>query len=298
MSWFQPFSLEPLYKFELLGLITSLAVYNSLTLPVTFPLALYRKLLNLPVTRLEHISDGWPLLVRGLQELLDWTAGSVENVFFRSYSFSVEAFGEIIDVDLGQIESDGDWPSTQRSRCVANDTDIQADAVSGFTSSRSNSRKSSTSSRSRMVTNENRGRYVEDYIFWLTEKSIRPQYEAFARGFHKCIDPKAVSIFSPEDLKSVVEGIQDVDVDELWHTATYDNGYCPTDRVIEDFWHVVRDLSPVQLRQLLEFVTASDRVPAKGISSIQFVIQKNGDENEVSLSPTMHLLSSEFFFFF
>lgn len=46
MSWFQPGSLEPPYKFEMLGLLTSLAVYNGLTLPFSFPLALYRKLLG------------------------------------------------------------------------------------------------------------------------------------------------------------------------------------------------------------------------------------------------------------
>jgi len=64
MSWFQPGSLEPLYKFELLGLLTSLAVYNGLTLPFTFPRALYRKLLNLPVISLVHIEDGWPELTK------------------------------------------------------------------------------------------------------------------------------------------------------------------------------------------------------------------------------------------
>lgn len=321
MSWFQPLSLEPLYKFELLGLITSLAVYNGLTVPVNFPLALYRKLLQLPVTQLEHIRDGWPSLARGLQDLLDWTGESVENVFVRSYSFSFEAFGKTIHTDLEEIESDRDRPSNKSSGYAAYDADIQDDAAGGFTSFKSGLRKLSASSQvssrrsdgsivsdssadgssirpgrdglrpppnsvtsqesSPMVTNENRDRYVEDYIFWLTDKSIRSQYNSFAAGFYTCLGTKSISIFSPEDLKSVVEGTQDIDVDELWHTATY-NEYSPTHRVIEDFWHVVRDLSPAQLRQLLEFVTASDRVPAKGLSSIQFEIQRNGNSDDVS----------------
>ena len=41
----------------------SLAVYNSITLPLTLPLAFYRKLLGLKVKKLEHIDDGWPDLV-------------------------------------------------------------------------------------------------------------------------------------------------------------------------------------------------------------------------------------------
>ena len=38
-------------------------------------------------------------------------------------------------------------------------------------------------------------------------------------------------------------------------------------------------MSPDQHRQLLEFVTASDRVPVNGMSSVVFIVQKNGDED-------------------
>lgn len=335
MSWFQPFSPQPLYKFELIGLIISLALYNGLTIPVTFPLALYRKLLIHPMGRLEHIEDGWPSLTKGLQDLLAWTDGSVEDIFDLQYRFDVEAFGKPNGFDLGEIESDDDyWPSSQRFSYGAKNTDTQVEAASDLTSSQSKSRKTSSSTQSSgmgndvdqsangpscgsadecsrprrsstaspkgcMVTEENRGRYVEDYIFWLTDKSIRPQYRAFSRGFYTCISYKAVSIFSPEDLKSVVEGIQTINVDELWHTTTYENGYFPRHRVIEDFWDVVRDLSPTQLKQLLEFVTASDRVPAQGLSNIQFVIVRNGDADEVSsFIRTMHCLLPLFFSLF
>lgn len=100
MSWFQPASLEPLYKFELIGLLTSLAVYNGLTLPFTFPCALYRLLLGLPVEKLEHIEDGWPELAKGLRILRDWPEDNVEDVFMRPYVFSVNCFGTTVDVDM------------------------------------------------------------------------------------------------------------------------------------------------------------------------------------------------------
>lgn len=100
MSWFQPGSLEPLYKFELIGLLTSLAVYNGLTLPFTFPCALYRLLLGLSIDKLEHIEDGWPELARGLRILRDWPEDNVEDVFMRPYVFSVNCFGITVDVDM------------------------------------------------------------------------------------------------------------------------------------------------------------------------------------------------------
>ncbi|KAJ4293713.1 hypothetical protein N0V88_005221 [Collariella sp. IMI 366227] len=96
MAWFLPGSMEDDWKFELIGVLVSLAVYNGLTLPVTFPKALYRKLLGEPVTELHHIADGWPDLASGLTSLLEWDEkdGLVEDIFARTYEFSVSALGQ------------------------------------------------------------------------------------------------------------------------------------------------------------------------------------------------------------
>ena len=324
MSWFQPCSLEPLYKFELLGLLTSLAVYNGLTLPVTFPLALYRKLLDLPVKRLVHIEDGWPSLTKGLKNLLSWADGDVEDVFVRSYEFSVEALGKTVAVDMEKVGRDDNWPLVEEdrakseavgsvvhsgkiSRSLKSPKELSEDGYQWIGSgkpansslavhSRSSSRRRSSSiaSQTAMVTNKNREQYVEDYVFWLTDKAIRPQYEAFARGFYICLDRRAVSIFNPESLKGLVEGIQEIDIDALQETARYEGGYSAGHGLIKHFWHVVRQFPPAQLRQLLEFVTASDRIPINGVSSIKFVIQRNGVEDEVSVKDT----PSSYFLFY
>ena len=314
MSWFQPCALEPLYKFEMLGLLTSLAIYNGLTLPITFPLAFYRKLLDLPVTQVAHIEDGWPQLAKGFEELLTWTDGDVEDVFIRSYVFSVEDIGSTINVEMDRIGRDVEWPLGRdhkgkgKSKVIGNGSAIPPKASGSLadqvlsspkptTVSLSNplaasrtpesstqesprSRTNSNSSEASMVTNANRSQYVQDYIFWLTDKSIRPQYEAFARGFYTCLDRKATTIFTPEALKAVVEGIQEIDVDSLQQTTRYEGGFSAEHRVIKDFWHVVRQFSPEKLRLLLEFVTASDRIPVNGVGSILFVIQQNGTEDE------------------
>lgn len=317
MSWFQPCSLEPLYKFELIGLLVSLAVYNGITLPVTFPLALYRKLLDLPVTDLHHIEDGWPSLAKGLQHLLNYVnedgGMDVEDVFLRSYVFSIETFGKTIFVDMDKAGREDDWPPSEESlrerqkessndrvfdhlplisslnalsadrnnTCIASETSEKANDVHS-TRNIARSRSNSTSSQARMVTEKNRVQYVNDYIFWLTDKSIRPQYEAFARGFYTCLDKKATTMFSPEMLKLVVEGTQHIDIDKLQKVARYEGTYHRGHPVIVNFWSVVRELPVENLRQLLEFVTASDRIPANGIDDILFVIQKNGTQDDVS----------------
>lgn len=300
MAWFQPCSLEPLYKFELLGILTSLAVYNGLTLPVTFPLALYRKLLDLPVTSLEHIEDGWPVLARGLRKLRDWVGDDVEDVFFLSYVFDVQAPGRTISVDLEKLDKDDDWDRAPTADILHNTTEHESPNVSAPKTTEPPSNTSTkvsapmkppntspsptntpTSCEPSMVTSTNRHQYISDYIHFLTNQSILPQYTAFARGFFTLLSPSAIqTLFTPTLLQQLVEGTQTIDVAELEHTATYQN-CSPDEEFVQWFWLVVREFDDEQARQLLEFVTSSDRVPVNGIGSINFTIQKNGDEDLV-----------------
>ncbi|EHY57923.1 hypothetical protein ABEF92_001502 [Exophiala dermatitidis] len=347
MTWFQPGSFEPLYRFEALGVLMSIAVYNGITLPITFPLAFYRKLLGLKVKTLEHIADGWPDLARGLQALLDWDDGDVGDVIARTYEFSYDICGSTVTVDMQKIDRNDPWPPRaaeggSRSNSIGavdingkgkakakrkstsfelplepssltppaqpsspNLLDCEAvsspgAAISCPCAGPSSSKAPAPASlqggittpssidsdmlaleeaEAALVTNANREQYVKDYVFWLTHKSIEPQYEAFARGFYTCLDRTALSIFTPETLKSVIEGYQEINIDELERTVTYDDGYSRTSPTIVDFWHVVRSFSQEQHRQLLEFVTASDRVPVNGLANVQFIIQKNGDDD-------------------
>ncbi|KAK6337215.1 hypothetical protein TWF718_009997 [Orbilia javanica] len=419
MSWFSIVTLEPMHKFELLGLLVGLAVYNGVTLPVSFPLVMYRKLLGWNV-ELEDLSDGWPELVKGMKKLLEWRDedGDVGDIFVRSYEFGYEALGEVHSVDLMKVGREDRWapikiekekvtslanldlwlpagtiiareyrpdmsrqagagPSsasaprlpapqqltslsspageeaeefltamnTAQGRQIQNIPDFTDSISTSDTSSRriltpeiltpgsqspsvSPSRRSSavvidendeaaatwkayheqqksisltdTSSisstspvkitsekfvrpeteESELVTNENRDQYVEDYVFWLTDKSIRPQFEAFERGFHAVLDRKSLSLFNPITLRHLVEGSKEIDIAALEAAAKYDDGYHPNHRCIKDFWAIVRTYDNDQKRALLEFVTASDRVPVSGISSVMFVIQRNGGDSE------------------
>ncbi|KAK2761803.1 hypothetical protein FQN54_001631 [Arachnomyces sp. PD_36] len=326
ISWFQPCSLEPLYKFELLGLLTSLAIYNGLTLPVNFPIALYRKLLGLKVKKIDHIRVGWEDLAKGLDELLSWDDGDVGDIFMRTYEFGFEVFGSRVEVNMESVGRDDEWPVQERDPILERrqSTSSTSQRASGASMLRNNSNSILPDGRSptlsgilkgvesrakkapvitapveeaSLVTNENRQQFVKDYIFWLTDKSVRNQYEAFARGFYTCLDRTALSIFTPEALKAVVEGIQEFDIGELENHARYDGGFEPTQKIIKDFWDVVRQFPQEKKAQLLEFVTASDRVPVNGIESIMFVIQKNGvgdDRLPTSLTCFGRLLLPEY----
>ncbi|KNG49883.1 ubiquitin-protein ligase E3A [Stemphylium lycopersici] len=256
MTWFQPGSLEPFWKFEMLGVLFSLAVYNGITLPVTFPLAFYDFLRSggnpgcihdADCDPLEYIRDGWPRLAQGFTELLSWDEGDVEDVFMRGYVFSYEVFGQRIDHDLEQefyYPEDGPPPSPEREPA--------------------------------MVTNLNREQYVKDYVVALTYGSVAPQLEYFLKGFLNCIDAKSLYLFTPLTLRNLIEGSQHISVLDLKCCAKYENGYSPIHSTIRAFWQIVERYSQEDCRHLLEFVTASDRVPVTGYESITFHIAKIG----------------------
>jgi hypothetical protein len=250
MTWFQPGSLEPLWKFKMLGVLFSLAIYNGITLPVTLPLAFYNLMLNSKFkflddhTSIDYIRDGWPDLAKSFETLLNWEDGDVADVFLRDYAFSYEAFGQKIDLDMTKHDDE-----------------------------------SSSSSDTPLVNNENRGMFVRDYVTYLILRSIRPQLKAFKKGFNTCLDSRSLELFTPKTLKQLVEGTQTISISELRACATYED-YDATHPAVRMFWDIVQDYSQKDAAHLLEFVTASDRVPVTGYKSLTFNIVRMGSDSE------------------
>ncbi len=293
MAWFLPGSMEDEWKFELVGLLVSLAVYNGLTLPITFPKALYRKLLGDPVTELHHIADGWPDLASGLTSLLEWDEkdGAVEDVFARTYEFSVSAFGQHVTREMKPPPSPSHHNHTRGPKAFP----AQRESWPQFPKTLSQSSSTPAPHQGNpseddapLVTRANRNAYVSDYIRYLTDVSVRPQYDAFARGFHACLHPKSLALLTPNLLQSVVEGVQEIDVSELKRYTRY-VGWDASHRTVKDFWSVVKRFDEATKRKLLEFVTASDRVPVGGVKNMMFIVQRNGEEeNPAGRLPTSY----------
>lgn len=256
MTWFQPGSLEPLWKFRMLGVLFSLAIYNGITLPVTFPLVFYNLMLNSRFkflddhTSIDYIRDGWPDLAKSFDELLRWEDGSVADVFMRDYAFSFDVFGHKVDIDM--------------------------------TEPKENTKPTETP----LVTNENRGAFVRDYVMHLIMYSIRPQLKAFKKGFCTCLDPRSLELFTPKTLKKLVEGTQTISIPDLRACATYED-YDATHPTICTFWDIVQIYSQEDASHLLEFVTASDRVPVTGYKSLTFnIVRMGSDSDQLPTSST------------
>jgi HECT-domain (ubiquitin-transferase) len=257
MTWFQPLSLEPLQTYELLGLLVGLAVYNGITVPMSFPQALYRKLLGIREQRI--IDDGWPTLKKSLHEMENWKEGDVADVFVREFAFSCTANGQNYTADMRCSHENAEFP-----RCafvLANEApDIP------------------------LVTNNDRIPFRKMYIRWLLDLSIGPQYNAFSKGFFSIISERSLQLLSPALLKNLAEGYQVFDIKGLYKSARYEDGYSRDSQVIKWFWTIVFGFDEGDKKRLLEFVTASDRIPVQGWVGLSFSIVRNGGDTEVCAS--------------
>ncbi|KAI9708638.1 MAG: hypothetical protein M1820_003856 [Bogoriella megaspora] len=307
MSWFRPLPHEPTHRFQLLGLLVSLAVYNGFVLPFSFPEVFYSRLLGYRARNIPHIADGWPELAKGFQALLEWNepGTDVQDVFARDYIFTVEAEGEMIDVQMDKFLANYGWPYISVSeealsytlnpsiqhpswrspmQVVKKDPNepdqIEINVQFGDNpNEKGYTLKDNPKSEPIPVTNANREAFVRDYIHWLTDRSIDPEWKAFKTGFFMCVDEDALKLMTPPLFRRLVEGDKEVDVDILEQAAKYD-GFERTSVLVRDFWKIVRGYDNDQRRKLLEFVTASNRMPMGAPAKMTFILQRNGPDSE------------------
>ncbi|KAG0222595.1 putative E3 ubiquitin-protein ligase [Mortierella sp. GBA43] len=97
--WFNPASFESLSQFYLVGVVIGLAIYNSTILDLPLPLAVYKKLLNVPVA-LEDLAAFRPDLAKGFEQLLNYEGDDVEDVFCLNFVGAYEAYGDTVEVPL------------------------------------------------------------------------------------------------------------------------------------------------------------------------------------------------------
>lgn len=224
LAWFRPCSLQPLHMFELLGLLFGLAVHNGITIPVSFPLAFYSRLLGRRIlgsivdtmlgdtdSTLDGIRDGWPDLAASLEYVLETDVEDMEMVF------PLEANGLRLTVPIRGSYHRGDDIDEQTGvkRHILRVVDAQlvrhhpenAVASSEGPAAKTGPPKPSEIGISwpgwRVVEAEevpepvsagNKLFYVRTYIDWLTKLSIQPQWEAFIHGLFRVLDPKAISV--------------------------------------------------------------------------------------------------------
>mmetsp|Transcript_16532 Transcript_16532/g.34920 ORF Transcript_16532/g.34920 Transcript_16532/m.34920 type:complete len:1375 (-) Transcript_16532:78-4202(-) len=91
LNWFNSENTWDDKGYELIGVLFGLALYNSVLLDVRFPLAVYRKILGLPLGLEDIIDDE---LRKGLKQLLDYPGDDVEDIFCLTFELTWMELGE------------------------------------------------------------------------------------------------------------------------------------------------------------------------------------------------------------
>ncbi|KAM3624607.1 uncharacterized protein V6R79_025462 [Siganus canaliculatus] len=92
LLWFSDKCFVEQNWFHLIGIICGLAIYNSTVVDLHFPLALYKKLLDVLPT-LEDFMELSPTEARSLQQLLDYDGDDVEETFLLNFAITRENYG-------------------------------------------------------------------------------------------------------------------------------------------------------------------------------------------------------------
>ncbi|KCV69621.1 hypothetical protein H696_04040 [Fonticula alba] len=118
------------------------------------------------------------------------------------------------------------------------------------------------------VTDANKHDYVRLVAELRLSKAIESQIGAFLQGLHEIIPRHFLSIFSEQELESLIAGMPDIDVDD-WRNNTLYTNYSPASPQVQWFWRAVRSFSNEERAQLLQFVTGSSRIPLEGFSHLE-----------------------------
>jgi hypothetical protein len=96
--WFNGFSYEPPIRFEFVGMLLGLAIYNSVHLQIPFPNVLYKKLLDrneddyFSPELLNDLADIEPDIQNGLKKLME-TEEDLQDLEVY-FTIELEHFGE------------------------------------------------------------------------------------------------------------------------------------------------------------------------------------------------------------
>uniref|UniRef100_A0A673FNZ0 Probable E3 ubiquitin-protein ligase HERC4 n=1 Tax=Sinocyclocheilus rhinocerous TaxID=307959 RepID=A0A673FNZ0_9TELE len=223
LVWFNPDGMQDDSDFYYLGVICGIALYNHHYINLDFPLALYKKLLQLSPT-LNDLEELSPVEARSLKSLLEEEEDEVVDMLFLDFTVK----GQELIPNGNQIP----------------------------------------------VTKSNRQKYLDLYVDFVFNKSVKNQFEHFSRGFFKGCPLDFWSMFHPEELQALLRGSPKYEWKELQQCASYEK-CSASDELIKNFWTVFFEFTEENKRKFLIFMYGTDRVPVEGFSKRSLKISQS-----------------------
>jgi E3 ubiquitin-protein ligase HERC4 len=119
-----------------------------------------------------------------------------------------------------------------------------------------------------------REQYVQLYIDFIFNKSVKQQYKAFENGFQKVCGGRILQLFHSRELMLLLIGNENYDWEEFEKNAIYKHVYSKEDPTIILFWQVFHELPLEEKKKFLVFLTGTDRIPIQGMKIMRVNMKK------------------------
>ena len=118
------------------------------------------------------------------------------------------------------------------------------------------------------VNNQNKISYLYYFAHHKMNVSVKYQLKNFMRGFHRVINPKLLSIFSEEEVGTIINGTEkSVDVVDLFNHVKF-----VTNNISYEFkqnlFDVVSSFTQAQKKLFLKFITSYNNPPLFGFETL------------------------------
>jgi len=242
LYWFNHYSFEPKIKYELIGKIFGLSIYNNTILDVKLPIVVYKKLLGIK-PNLDDMKECDPELYHTLNYLVNNNDPNLKEELDTNFTVIDDKFGEKLVIPL-----------------KPNGENILIDI-------------------------NNKDEYVNLYIDWYFNESIKEYFNSFEKGFYCVFNSNLSKVLTPDELELIICGTQLLDFNELKKAALYEE-YTKDSETIKYFWEILLDFNEEEKKKFLSFVTGCDRAPIDGLGSLQITISNGG--TDIKQLPSAH----------
>jgi len=126
------------------------------------------------------------------------------------------------------------------------------------------------------VDQTNKAEYVNALVRWRLFGSIENQVKSLCQGFYDVIPYESIKTFSPTELELLLNGKEEIDLDEVKCSTRYTGGYTESDATVDMFWKIFKDFDAKMRAKLLAFSTGTTKVPLDGFDPL-YTITKGTD---------------------
>eukprot|EP00729_Bicosta_minor_P005103 gene5103-8273_t len=252
---------DHLSHFALLGRIAGIALYHRETIPAYWTTAFVKAAFGFPIVACDFALVDPELYKNKIQVIETYKAAehggkTLAQFWVEEWGMDLEdlTFTAEHEPEMESFYGDGDGggPSAKRAKLEKVELKPGGSKI--------------------QVTNENKAEYLQLFVQHRVVGAIKEQVQAFQKGlgvfFSAALLARLRRECSPTDVKMLLCGAPEIDVDDWQASATYRGGLAAGSQEVVWFWSTIRGMDAKERSKVLDFCTGSLQAPATGFANL------------------------------